>query len=145
VSFWLFVCRCVHFWSYRRGRAACAALGKYDLSVSVCHDTLSGGRGLTVGLTTDRAPGAAAGRKGSAAAAAGVVEGGGGEGALQRGVYRSQLCNKATGQWFEVQDLSVSETMPQMVALSEASLLVYERQSPLLALTGGRTGHRQPL
>lgn len=124
----------------RRGRAACAALGKYDLSASVCHDTLSGGRGLTVGLTTDRAPT----KKGSAAAAAGVVEGGSGEGALQRGVYRSQLCNKATGQWFEVQDLNVSETMPQMVALSEASLLVYERQSPLFALTG-RSGHRQVL
>ena len=40
------------------------------------------------------------------------------------------LCfqNKATGQWFELQDLHVTETMPQLIGLSEAYTLIYERK-----------------
>ena len=48
--------------------------------------------------------------------------------ALERGSYRVHLLNKATGQWFELQDLHVAETLPQLVGLSEATLLVYERK-----------------
>lgn len=32
------------------------------------------------------------------------------------------------GQWYEVQDLRVTEVLPQMVALSETYLQVYELQ-----------------
>jgi hypothetical protein len=35
---------------------------------------------------------------------------------------------QATNQWFELQDLHVTETMPQLIALSESYLLVYERK-----------------
>ena len=36
---------------------------------------------------------------------------------------------KATGQWFEMHDLHVTETMPQLVGLSESYILIYERKS----------------
>lgn len=48
--------------------------------------------------------------------------------ALERGAYRIHLLNQSTGQWFELQDLHVAETLPQLVGLSESSLLVYERK-----------------
>jgi hypothetical protein len=40
--------------------------------------------------------------------------------------------NKATEQWFELQDLHVSETMPQLIGLSESYMLVYERKDASL-------------
>ena len=38
------------------------------------------------------------------------------------------LMSKATEQWYEIQDLHVQETMPQLVGLSESYMLIYERQ-----------------
>jgi U4/U6.U5 tri-snRNP-associated protein 2 len=35
---------------------------------------------------------------------------------------------QATQQWYEIQDLHVTETMPQMIGLSESYLLVYQRK-----------------
>jgi len=49
---------------------------------------------------------------------------------LDAGNYRVHLQNKATEQWYEIQDLHVQETMPQLVGLSESYMLIYERQKP---------------
>ncbi|KAL2932265.1 U4/U6.U5 tri-snRNP-associated protein 2 [Bienertia sinuspersici] len=50
------------------------------------------------------------------------------EGKPNEGSYRVFVQRKSEEQWYEVQDLHVSETLPQMVALSEAYMQVYELQ-----------------
>lgn len=32
-------------------------------------------------------------------------------------------------QWFEIQDLTVKQTMPQMIPLSESYIQIYENQA----------------
>ncbi|KAM7525136.1 hypothetical protein LguiA_015038 [Lonicera macranthoides] len=44
------------------------------------------------------------------------------------GSYRVSVHRKSEQQWYEMQDLHVSETLPQMVALSEAYTQIYEQQ-----------------
>ncbi|KAL9254034.1 Ubiquitin carboxyl-terminal hydrolase 39-like protein [Drosera capensis] len=44
------------------------------------------------------------------------------------GSYRAFVQRKSEEQWYEMQDLHVSETLPQMVALSEAYMQIYEQQ-----------------
>ncbi|GAB2224714.1 hypothetical protein Droror1_Dr00005482 [Drosera rotundifolia] len=44
------------------------------------------------------------------------------------GSYRAFVHRKSEEQWYEMQDLHVSETLPQMVALSEAYMQIYEQQ-----------------
>jgi hypothetical protein len=36
---------------------------------------------------------------------------------LEAGSYRIHVQNKATSQWFELQDLHVMETMPQLIGV----------------------------
>ena len=48
---------------------------------------------------------------------------------LASGRYRVHVQHSAAGQWYEIQDLHVSETLPQMIGLSESYLLVYRRQT----------------
>ncbi|XP_021719782.1 U4/U6.U5 tri-snRNP-associated protein 2-like isoform X1 [Chenopodium quinoa] len=50
------------------------------------------------------------------------------DGKPSEGSYRVFVQRKSEEQWYEVQDLHVSETLPQMVALSEAYIQVYELQ-----------------
>lgn len=45
---------------------------------------------------------------------------------LKSGSYRCHVQNRASGQWFEVQDLHVRETMPQLISLSETYLLLFQ-------------------
>ena len=47
---------------------------------------------------------------------------------LNEGAYKVHLQHKATGQWFELQDLHVSETMPQLIGVSQAYINVWRRQ-----------------
>ena len=99
-------------------RAARAALAppKYDLVASICHDSSTH---KTVGArvsTSDE--GLGKGKKEDTSATA----------ALEMGAFKTHLCHRATGQWFEISDLSVRETMPQLVGMSESNLLIYERQ-----------------
>jgi hypothetical protein len=35
--------------------------------------------------------------------------------------------NKAIEQWYDIQDLHVEETLPQLVGVSESYMLIYER------------------
>ncbi|XP_021713590.1 U4/U6.U5 tri-snRNP-associated protein 2-like [Chenopodium quinoa] len=48
-----------------------------------------------------------------------------------QGSYKVCVQRKSEDQWYEVQDLHVSETKAEMVALSEAYVLMYELQSNL--------------
>ena len=47
---------------------------------------------------------------------------------LEEGTYRCHVQHKATGQWYEIQDLDVKETMPQLIGVSESYLLIFERK-----------------
>lgn len=38
------------------------------------------------------------------------------------------LLLKATEQWYEIQDLHVQETMPQLIGVSESYMMIYERK-----------------
>ena len=39
-----------------------------------------------------------------------------------------QVHQKSSDQWYEIQDLHVSETMPQLIGLSESLLAIYQRR-----------------
>jgi len=71
---------------------------KYDLLANICHDSPPGQK-----KDSQMSP-------------------------LEAGSYRVHIQNKATEQWYEIQDLHVQETMPQLVGLSESYMLIYERQ-----------------
>jgi len=47
---------------------------------------------------------------------------------LEEGSYRCHVQHKATGQWYEIKDLDVKETMPQLIGVSESYLLVFEKK-----------------
>ncbi|RHZ21986.1 hypothetical protein DYB28_003291, partial [Aphanomyces astaci] len=47
---------------------------------------------------------------------------------LADGTYRVHVQNRSTDQWYEVQDLHVQETMPQLIGISESYVLIYERK-----------------
>lgn len=44
-----------------------------------------------------------------------------------KGTYRVHIHHKATGKWFEMQDLHVTEILPQMITLTEAYIQIWER------------------
>ena len=44
------------------------------------------------------------------------------------GFYRVFVQRKSEELWYEMQDLHVSETLPHLVALSEAYMQIYEQQ-----------------
>lgn len=52
------------------------------------------------------------------------------EGTYAEGSYRVHIRHKIgeQEQWFEIQDLSVKEILPQLVSLSEAYIQIYELQ-----------------
>ena len=60
--------------------------------------------------------GATAGSKNSSSSSAGGGRSlNGGLNVLEGGSYRAHVQNKSTSQWFELQDLHVMETMPQLI------------------------------
>jgi len=44
------------------------------------------------------------------------------------GTYRVHVFQQGSGKWFELQDLHVTEILPQMIPLSEAYIQIWERQ-----------------
>ncbi len=48
---------------------------------------------------------------------------------LDEGMYNAQVFDEASGQWYDVADLHVNETLPQLVAVSESNLMVYRSQA----------------
>lgn len=57
---------------------------------------------------------------------------------LQEGSYKCHLQHKASNQWYEIQDLHVKETMPQLIGVSESYVLIFERKSAQIASNGSR-------
>ncbi|KAI8913248.1 spindle pole body protein [Gorgonomyces haynaldii] len=45
-----------------------------------------------------------------------------------RDAYQAQVLNRASGKWYQIQDLAVEEVEPQMVVLSETCVQIWERQ-----------------
>lgn len=48
--------------------------------------------------------------------------------AAGKGTYRCHVHKKGTSHWYEIQDLNVTEILPQMITLSEAYIQIWERQ-----------------
>lgn len=48
---------------------------------------------------------------------------------LQEGSYKCHVQHRATNQWYQMQDLHVEPTMPQLIGVSESYLLIFERKS----------------
>lgn len=48
------------------------------------------------------------------------------EGTFAKGAYKVHLQCRGTEQWYEIQDLMVRETMPQLISLSETYIQIYE-------------------
>ncbi|BFG01268.1 U4/U6.U5 tri-snRNP-associated protein 2 [Drosophila madeirensis] len=51
------------------------------------------------------------------------------DGDPKKGTYRAHILHKANGQWYEMQDLHVTEILPQMITLTESYIQIYERSS----------------
>jgi U4/U6.U5 tri-snRNP-associated protein 2 len=51
---------------------------------------------------------------------------------LQEGTYKCHVQHR--GQWYEMQDLHVQETMPQLIGLSESYVLIFARKGAKLQL-----------
>uniref|UniRef100_A0A8D8S0N9 ubiquitinyl hydrolase 1 n=1 Tax=Cacopsylla melanoneura TaxID=428564 RepID=A0A8D8S0N9_9HEMI len=48
------------------------------------------------------------------------------DGEPSNGTYRVHLLHKGTGKWYEMQDLHVTDILPQMITLTEAYIQIYE-------------------
>ena len=48
---------------------------------------------------------------------------------LQEGSYKCHVQHRGTQQWYEIQDLHVTEIMPQQIGVSESYVLIFERKS----------------
>lgn len=51
------------------------------------------------------------------------------DGEPSKGTYRVHVLQKSTGQWYEMQDLHVTNILPQMITLTEAYIQIYEQQT----------------
>ncbi|KAF7274773.1 hypothetical protein GWI33_012559 [Rhynchophorus ferrugineus] len=51
------------------------------------------------------------------------------DGEPSKGTYRVHILQKSTGQWYEMQDLHVTDILPQMITLTEAYIQIYELRS----------------
>eukprot|EP01034_Spumella_vulgaris_P031445 gene31445-38837_t len=87
---------------------------KYDLMANICHDSTQATQSVTVGdlnmnlNATSNQKKVGKSRNVSASAS-------NSNNVLNMGSFKVHLHNRATDQWFEIQDLHVAETMPQLV------------------------------
>ena len=51
---------------------------------------------------------------------------------IETGCYRIHLRNAADNTWYEVQELLMKETQPELVSVSESSILIYKRQESIV-------------
>lgn len=51
------------------------------------------------------------------------------DGEPNKGTYRVHILQKSTGQWYEMQDLHVTNILPQMITLTESYIQIYELQT----------------
>lgn len=110
---------------------------KYDLIANICHDSSGATQNVEVGSMTNGVTATKVGPSSSSTSgersdvgAALAASSANKNAALNNGSFRVHLVSRSGGaaQWYELQDLHVSETIPQLVGLSESSLLVYEKK-----------------
>lgn len=51
------------------------------------------------------------------------------DGEPNKGTYRVHIFHTANGQWYEMQDLHVTEILPQMITLTESYIQIYEQSA----------------
>ena len=61
------------------------------------------------------------------------------DGKPEVGSYRAMVYHRADGNWYETQDLTVTEVLPQQVVLTECYLQIYELQ-PEVGSAGAAAG-----
>lgn len=102
---------------------------KYDLVSNVCHDTESAGNGIEIGdinfadlLMHKKKPLSqfATNAMMAGVTATGAIAGGGAapvaaDDVVHKGSYKIHVPLKSNGQWYEIQDLHVQETSPQLI------------------------------
>lgn len=87
----------------RRGAVLpCMTCSKYDLVANICHDV----------ELKDEEKASAKGKQNP----------------VELGCYRVHLRNPQDHMWYEVQELLVKETQPELVSVSESSILLYKQQ-----------------
>lgn len=50
------------------------------------------------------------------------------DGEPNKGTFRAHIFHKGSNQWYEMQDLHVSQTLPPMITLTESYIQIYELQ-----------------
>ncbi len=103
---------------------------KYDLLANIVHDSTQAAQSVTVGDLNMTAAGSAQQARKKSRTVSSTV---GSSNVLSSGAFKVHLFNKATSQWFELQDLHVAETMPQLVGVSESNILIYEKKLSVAA------------
>uniref|UniRef100_T1GP84 ubiquitinyl hydrolase 1 n=1 Tax=Megaselia scalaris TaxID=36166 RepID=T1GP84_MEGSC len=48
------------------------------------------------------------------------------DGEPSKGTFRAHIYHKSNGQWYEMQDLHVTDILPQMITLTESYIQIYE-------------------
>ena len=101
---------------------------KYDLVANICHESTNSANGVAVGdinlginindRSKNRKPPASTVLSG-AAPGTGVISN-----VLNQGTYKVHTQHKATGQWYELEDLRVVETTPQLIGSIMISYLL---------------------
>ncbi|KAK6633805.1 U4/U6.U5 tri-snRNP-associated protein 2 [Polyplax serrata] len=54
------------------------------------------------------------------------------DGEPNRGTYRVHVLHKGNGKWYEMQDLHVTDILPQMITLTEAYIQIYELNTNII-------------
>ncbi|KAL0281029.1 UNVERIFIED_CONTAM: hypothetical protein PYX00_002148 [Menopon gallinae] len=54
------------------------------------------------------------------------------DGVPNRGTYRVHVLHKGNGKWYEMQDLHVTDILPQMITLTEAFIQIYELNTSIV-------------
>jgi U4/U6.U5 tri-snRNP-associated protein 2 len=92
---------------------------KYNLLANICRESAQGSalQGLSVGAGTESNNAKVAADTAVKVTASAALP-----------PCKVHLQNRATRQWFELQDLHVTEIMPQLIALSESNILIYSNE-----------------
>lgn len=93
---------------------------KYDLAVNICHESESGASEIAVGDSNMNAANQN-NRKKTAQKAGISVSSSAENDVVNKGSYKIHLPFKSTGQWYEMQDLRVNESSPQLIGMKNLS------------------------
>eukprot|EP01039_Chlorochromonas_danica_P005337 gene5337-5872_t len=104
---------------------------KYDLVANICHETKgNNNKGVAIGDINNSNYTTKPKSKAMPVAGSGPVAVEEDLRVLELGEYKVHLHCRPVGQWYELQDLHVTETSPQQIGVSESYILVYEKKLP---------------